>query len=205
MAKHRVAMCSPVYGGMNPMTFKCYADMIRAYTALSGVSTNFVESGSCLPQLRIKLVDEARRWEASHILWVDADMTFPSNSLERLLAHNKDVVGVNYTGRRDHMPTTYLSKGEPFWMSDHDSGVIEAYHVATGLLLTKMEVFDEITLPYFQFEPDPDMPRMLGDDEYFTQKLREAGIKLHVDAELSKECGHMGEVMFLPFEGRIAV
>lgn len=186
----------------------CYGNMIREFTAHSGVSTSnfeFVASGSCLPQVRIKLVHQAMEWEATHLLWIDADMVFPTDSLEGLLAHDRDVVGVNYMGRRDNMPTTYLSKGDPFWMYDHDSGVREVYHVATGLLLTKTLVYGRIPMPYFKFEEDPDLPRMLGDDEYFTQKLRDAGIKLHVDSDLSKRCGHMGEVMFLPFEGRFVV
>lgn len=198
----RVAICSPVYGGMHPRTVLSLGRMLIGY---EGESNLFVTSGSCLPQGRIKLVDEARVWGATHILWLDADMTFPASALERLLSHDKQVVGINYMGRRDHMPTAYLSKGDPFWMMEADTGVREVYHVATGLLLTDVQIFKQIEMPYFNFEPDPALPRFLGDDEVFSQKLRDADISLFCDADLSKECGHMGEVMFYPIEGKVAL
>lgn len=163
----------------------------------------FVVSGSCLPQGRIKLVSHARAWDATHILWIDSDMTFPPDTLRRLLSHEVRVVGINYMGRRDRLPTSYMTKSDYYWMVESDQELRKVYHVATGLLLTDITVFDEIPHPYFNFEPLA--VNWKGDDEYFTDRLREAGIDIYCDAKLSHECGHVGEVLFLPVEGKIAL
>ena len=38
--------------------------------------------------------------DATHILWLDSDMRFPADTLGRLLARNRDIVGANYCARR---------------------------------------------------------------------------------------------------------
>lgn len=155
-------------------------------------------TGSILPQVRHQIVAHASKADATHLLWLDSDMVFPSDTLHRLLSHGKMVVGANYV-RRKHpfIPTAYVDSDEyvgPLYTTPETSGLTEVSHVGTGCVLMNMDVFDAIETPFFMFTPQgPENLSFQGEDVYLCHKLRAAGIKLWVDQDLSKEVLHVGE------------
>ena len=50
---------------------------------------------SVLPQNRLNLVKAAQDLEATHLLFLDSDQTFPPDLIHRLAAHHKLVVAAN--------------------------------------------------------------------------------------------------------------
>jgi len=66
----------------------------------------YTAPGTLIFSQRESLAKEALADGAEYILWVDSDMRFPKNTLERLLAHGKKIVGVNaVTRRKPVLPT----------------------------------------------------------------------------------------------------
>lgn len=127
--------------------------------------------------------------KADYIMFLDSDMLFPMNTIDRLLAHGKDIVGA-----------TYVRRGYPFDNLGHalhdrernaDTGLIEMTHIPTGILLVKMDVFRKLKPPYFRFETDEAEGKVRGEDFVFSEMTRKLGFRLWCDIDLSKEIGHI--------------
>ena len=163
-------------------------------------------SGSMLHDLRTDLVRRAMVADATHMLFLDDDMQFPVDLLNRLLAHNKPVVGCNYSRRCiPPIPTSHGLDDKPVYTRPDSTGLESVAHIGTGVMLIDMRVFEHLdatlgleAMPWFQFgwtdlnHPDKP-PRPEGEDVYFCRKLRSAGVPLYVDHDVSKNVGHLGE------------
>ncbi len=156
-------------------------------------------TGSILPDVRHRCVAEAVKWNATHLLFLDDDMHFPRDTLHRLLKHNLPIVAANYVRRTfPPIPTAYnLSRTGKVHTKPDSTGLEEVSHLGTGVMLIDMRVFDIIELPFFELKSDKDGVRPKGEDVYFCHKASEAGIKLFIDHDLSKEVGHYGELCFV--------
>lgn len=149
-------------------------------------STNLCES-------RLKLVQEAIGLGCTHIQWFDTDMQFPDDTTYRLLTHNQDVVGINYSRKSAaRRPTCYrLDKSGPLYLKHMESDIEEVSIMGFGATLMRLNIFEKIKKPWFAFPHSGD--RVFGEDVYLCDKLREAGVKIYADTELSRECAHIGE------------
>lgn len=157
-----------------------------------------------LPEVRHLIVREAYKDDCTHLLFLDADMTFPSDTLMHLLRHNLPAVGANYPRRTiPPLPTAYAlgafeNKDDGVVYSHDKEGLEEVKHIGFGCCLLDMRIFDAISTPYFMFEPAPPLNmRFRGEDVYFFEKLRrEADIPVFVDHDLSKMVKHVGDHPF---------
>lgn len=145
---------------------------------------------------RNMVVDGARQIKADYVMFLDSDMTFPHTLIDRLLAHDKDIVGC-----------TYVRRGPPFdnlGHTVHDSdmkrerGLVEMTHMATGLLLIKIHVFDSFKKPIFRLEPNEEFEITTGEDVMFSKMARERGFSLWCDLDLSMECAHLYQYALRP-------
>lgn len=154
---------------------------------------------SCLPQSRHNLVKEALKLGSSHVMFVDADMKFPSDTFIRLLLRDKDVIGVNCTNRTWPVETIAcdLKNGRRI-DSRKKFGVQKVQHIGTGLMMVKTSVFRKMQPPLFMFEWIPQENKYCGEDVYFCAKCHDVGVDVWVDHDLSKECGHIGDLTYGP-------
>lgn len=151
---------------------------------------------SALPQNRHNLVRMAQKADASHILFLDDDMTFPPNTLERLLAANKPIVSTNCTTRTVPVITTAI-KDDKRIMSEGRSGLEEVDQVGMAVMLINLKVFDRIPLPWFKFDWDEEYPETYcSEDIYFCRKANQAGFRVWIDHDLSLGIGHLGEMEY---------
>lgn len=152
---------------------------------------------------RNKCVEKAKSLGATDILFIDADTTFPTNGLIRLLGHDKDIVGAT-TRRRNH-------HGFPVGVQENESEIgklVPMRLLGFPFMLINMKVFDKLERPYFAEMPRNKMPEMnlspdelIGEDEYFCHMIRNAGFKVWCDMNLSTEIGHITtEVKFIEQE-----
>lgn len=172
----------------------------------------FMVSCSLLTESRSRLVVEAINWEADYMLCLDADHVFPRDSLVRLLTHGLLVVGCNYARRADPTsPTASRLKDdgtkELVWTTQEtaERGDLEQVaHLGLGLTLIDMKTFAilehkaleaglEHFWPLFRIDPAPDGIASIGEDVLFFQKLRDAGIPVVLDHNLSWDVGHLHE------------
>lgn len=134
-------------------------------------------------------VEMAKKRGVDYILFLDSDMIFPYTTLTGLLSRGKDVVGATYVKRL--LPTS-LNHHE---LNGHDpvvgDGLREVARLPTGVLLIKTSVFDDLEKPYFQMNYPGDGTEV-PEDFYFSDRVREKGGSVWLDADLSKYIGHLG-------------
>lgn len=165
---------------------------------LEGLGFEVLRS-SVLPSGRQSLAESAIENGVTHTLWIDTDMAFPKDTLYQLAAHGKDVVGINARSRRPPYP--FLAEATPTtrMVTDKDStGLQKAHRVGFGLVLIRTEVFKMLDAPFFMFEWLEEKQSFRGEDYYFCEKARDAGISFWVDHDLSKRVGHIGDFAYMP-------
>ena len=160
--------------------------------------------GSLLVDSREGLVDQALEVGATHILFLDSDMSFPQDLFHRLYQHDLPAVACNYVQRT--IPARSNSRdlnGVGLFTFEDSQGLEEAQAAGYGACLFKAEIFKKLSKPWFdtvwlQTQKDkvywPDKLQLLGEDLFFFKKLKhELNISLYIDHDLSKELGHIDE------------
>lgn len=173
------------------MVGRCHIDHaaplqdFRVYTNVS------IASGSGIAELRNLLVKQALDYkETTHILFVDDDQMFPADSIHQLAKHDLPIVAANIV-RKESNPRTNskeLNGENPVYTLPHSAGLEEVQFVGTGMMLIKREVFETMKKPYFFY----DVENNVGEDVNFCRLAREAGYKIYIDHDLSKDVKHVG-------------
>lgn len=160
----------------------------------------FTTSASILPMQRAMLVDAALSEGCDWLLWIDSDMRFPKDALDRLLKHDKPIVGCNYATRKIPVrPTAFRELGgQPVLCHTraNSTGLEEVAGMGMGFMLTNAEVFHKTPKPWFQFLYSTANDRYHGEDLFFLSRAAEQGFNAYVDHDLSKDIGHVGQLVF---------
>lgn len=152
--------------------------------------------GSIIAVNRNNGVHEAARLGASKLLFLDADMTFPMNVLERLESWGKPIAGATYAQRSGlHKGLGRPKANEAEKLDGKD--LVEVDQLPTGCLLLDMAIFAKLKRPYFRFgyqEEGPEIPpQIFGEDYEFCDRARAAGFPIFLDVPLSLSLAHWGE------------
>lgn len=166
-----------------------------------GIKTHLImETGSLISKQRQQLAEEALKFDAEYILWLDSDMSFPPNALETLLRHNQPVVACNYCTRSSPLKgVAYSSIGNwDSWIDSNgigdDTSLVEG--VGMGCMLVKSSVFHRMEKPWFEIKYHKEFNDHIGEDFYFCTKIRELGHDIVIDNNLSRELKHLGTTGF---------
>lgn len=130
----------------------------------------------------------ALNWGAEWMLWLDADHDFPSATLERLLAHGKDAVGVTQPmrgGEGEIIPSATGLDGKRI-TPVRGKGLEEVAVAGLAITLIRAEAFKRVRYPWFAGGTE---------DMFFCKRLRESGTPMYIDHDLSKDCGHNAETV----------
>lgn len=146
--------------------------------------------------------------QATHLLWIDADITFRASDVDALLMADKDIIGGIYARKTCPARATgdIRSSAEPT-----AEGLVQAVSLPTGFLLLKRSAVEAIasaSLTFVSEEPDSagervadsfrtmidDAGNYLYDDEAYSARARELGIELW--AHLGVNLGHVGAHTF---------
>lgn len=208
-----IALCVPSAGTWSSATALSVAKLVRHFMCGDVGDVHVISAkGFMVPELRSRCVAEAWAREATHLLFVDSDISFPDDALLRLLRHTKPIVGVNYPRKSDPpIPTAYVDNADytgPLYTTDESTGLEPVKHMGFGLCLIAMEVFDLLVddLPLFDFEVQPPHKlRWCTEDVYFFRKCRKHEIEAFVDHDLSKEIGHVGQWVFTNAQAEAAM
>lgn len=132
----------------------------------------------------------------THIFFIDKDVLPPVDAIERLLAHDKDVI----------VGATPIYRGEPAWSvmkydpnetvdnvfnavryNELPDELFRAHHFGGTTCLFKRHVLETMGYPWYQdvFAPGT---LMLGQDLFFTAKAKQYGFELWCDPTV--KCGH---------------
>lgn len=149
---------------------------------------------------RNQIVEWMFEEDADWVLMIDDDHVFPPDALERLLAHDKDIVAA-----------LCLRRSEPYgpfcFTEETSEGIYRALDlrasepvltpvvaVGTGMMLIRRRVFETLPRPWFTISHDS------GEDMLFCKAARAAGIELYCD--LGLQIGHLTTTVVLPVQTR---
>jgi cellulose synthase/poly-beta-1,6-N-acetylglucosamine synthase-like glycosyltransferase len=200
----RIAICIPARGQMEVATaFDLVAMCAYTIKTTKHDIDLFTSAGTLIFDQRNSLVKTALEIKADYLLFVDADMRFPKDTLKILMAHDKDIIGVNATTRSEPVKPTaknfIVNEDQSVdWLpiySNARSGIEKADGIGCGVMLVKTKVFKEMEEPYFYFEQLGNN-KILGEDIYFCIKAKDAGFDTWVDHDLSKGIRHIGQYVY---------
>ncbi len=147
--------------------------------------------------LRNKIVEDALKIGASHLIMMDIDQVYPSNTIIKLLSHRLPIVGC-LVHRRYPPFDPLIMRGEINkyqTIKNYPEGLIEVDATGTGCLLFDMKIFRKMPAPWFKFRQNPDHTKsgVVGEDIGFCSDLKKAGHRIFVDTTL--KCGHLSTLV----------
>lgn len=199
----RILVATPVYGDSvkrgyahslaQAMAFFCQvkSDVPKYIDVAMVYSSNLVEN-------RHVLVSKAFQFEATHMLFWDADIKVPPDAIVRMVNHHLPIVAINYAKKEpEARPTAYIDTDSyvgPCFTQEHHKGLQAVSSCGFGLMLIETSVLQKMQTPLFQFtQAGSEGIQTETEDVFFCRKAREAGFDIVIDHDLSKQCSHLGD------------
>lgn len=215
----KVAICTPYHGDVTAEFAFSLAEMAMRSVRSAvrrGERTGtpeiriFALTASRLARGRNQIMTEAVAWGAEFQLWLDADQSFPDDTLLRLLSLDVLVVGANYPRRAlPTGPTASRHKGgrsKELVFSTAEAlqqGPLERVDtMGLGCCLLDLTIMplleqrareagEPSVYPLFADVSAPDPLDDIGEDAFFFRRLKRAGVPVYVDHWLSRRVGHV--------------
>lgn len=198
----KLAICTPTAGAVRIEYADSIISTMRAlqndtYCKVTAMKYFFIVS-SVIPYNRMFLVEQAMKWGATHVLFVDDDMAFPPEAVKQLLrSHKLPIVAANCVKRVYPLEFMALDfSGNEVKSQGITTGVEEVMLAGNSLVLIRTEVFRAMEKPWFTFTYLPEDNHFETEDYYFQKKARELGFKTYVDHDASKAVIHIGQHNF---------
>lgn len=177
--------------GFKPQTVESLLNLSVPYEKLVIMATQ----GYTISENRNYIAAQAIKNECTHLLFIDDDMVFPPDTLERLLADNKEIVGVVAHSRMESENTTVILEDGHILKNDAiPKELFKCQHIGTGVMLIDLRVFQKIQRPWFDTKAHETGWTMMGEDAWFCKRARNAGYEIWCDPLLS--IGHIGDYIF---------
>lgn len=191
----QLAICVPVRDMLHSKFAFCLTELVARLVKDNVSYQLFFQNGSVLPEQRHLLAKSALAANCEQILWLDSDMTFPSNIYQLLSKHNKTVVACYYSTRSEPFRSVaFLDNRDMTKTLTATTGVHSVNSVGMGIMLTSAEVFKRIAAPWFSFRYMPSYDTYLGEDIVFCELLKEYDYDVFVDASASNHCSHLANL-----------
>jgi predicted O-methyltransferase YrrM len=161
---------------------------------------------------RSQMVTDALRDGFDETFWIDSDVGFDPDSLERLRSHNLPMVCGIYPQKGKRALACHVMPGSASMTFGKNGGLVELLYAATGFLLVRREVylgiqektklpmcnerFGHPMIPYFLslIHPIEDGYWYLADDYAFCQRARASGYRIFADTTI--RLWHVGQYRY---------
>lgn len=191
----KVAIGLPTNRQIRPKTVLSLANLINEtkYDVFPIVASE----GFTIAENRLYVVCQALKNNCTHLFFVDDDMTYPPDTLDKLMAHGKEVIGVKSYSRCLPLRTTIVFNADNYDYSGEELKPIIPDHLfeveatSGGCLLIDLSIIDKLEKPWFGFETNDLGITTLGEDVWFTRRAKKAGYKIWCDPTIT--IGHLGE------------
>ena len=171
---------------------------------------------------RSQMVTDAMRDGFEETMWIDSDVGFDPDSVERLRSHGLPMVCGVYPQKGKRALACHIMPGTASMTFGKQGGLVELLYAATGFLLVRREVYLAIQeqcklpmcnerfghpmIPYFLslIRPIDDGYWYLADDYAFCHRARESGFRNFADTTI--QLWHIGTYRYawrIPVQPRI--
>jgi hypothetical protein len=178
---------------MNRMVGYALQHEIQVMT--DGYNVCYWARGSSIPINRFRIVNVGIESNSDFVLMIDTDMgKIPEDALNRLIQHDKDIVGALYFGKQPpFVPIASIKddKGVRTPIYDYKKGSLIAVDgIGFGFVLLRTKMLKDVIArkgnrPLFA------MLDGIGEDYFFCDLAKSLGYEVFVDPNL--EIGHRGE------------
>jgi len=154
------------------------------------IDYNIVE-GFQLPFSRNRIVENALKNGSTFLFYVDADMTFPPDSLARLYNRHVDIChALSFRRISPHYPCIFkwIEETKCYETIDYtkgDNDLISVDAAGSACTLINMEVFKKMKKPYYYYHANT-----FSSDLTWSMNAKKLGYEIFVDRTL--KIGHLG-------------
>lgn len=190
----KVTVVMPLYGHVAPVVVVGLTALLRYSYERGLVSDTVFTEGALVDEARNQLVRRAFEGnpEVTHLMWIDADVVPPPDAVERLLAHDKQIVGGVYHQKGPpYAPLVFdLDPYRRITSSFSGEELKRVGGVGLGCALVRAEVYQRLS-QHFQDVRWYELSFGTGEDVHFFERCRQVGIEVWVDPTV--RCGHVGD------------
>lgn len=181
---------------IEPETFKSIWDL----DIPEEYKTDFkIAEGDQVDQVRNLIADWGKRYD--YLFCVDSDIVLPKDSLEKMLAADRDVISGLYIQRIPGEQNLEIYKANSQGGADRltysevvGKGILELGACGFGCVLIKSHVLRTMPYPHFVYRSAINHADTFSEDIFFCIKAREAGFKIWADTSIL--CDHIGSTKF---------
>jgi hypothetical protein len=182
-----------------PASFAVDLAQLYAYTREKGpwpiVTVGFL-TATYIHMGREYFLESCIKQGATHVLWLDTDMSFPPETALRLAYWNRPIVACNYVTRDGTNRFTAMRRGQRIETTPESTGLYEAVDsVGMGVMLMRTDVVQVMPRPWFRHGLNEQCGD-IGEDIMFCRALGRVGHSIAIDHDLSKEVGHIGQYTY---------
>lgn len=151
--------------------------------------------GYQIDQIRNLIAHWAQHYD--YLFSVDSDITFPKDTLSRLLFHNVPIVSGLYIQRKpgQHILELYRNGQNVPYESIKGQGLVQVDSCGFGCVLVKSEVIRAIGYPQFVYKSAIDHKDTVSEDTYFCLQAKSKGYPVFADTNIL--CEHIGSTKFI--------
>lgn len=167
-----------------------------------GYQVRRVGGFSQIDQARNQLATDALLEGFEETLWIDSDIAFYPDDVEKLRQHHLPIVCGIYPQKGKHSLACHMMPGTPSTVFGKDGNVVELLYAATGFLLIRREVylsvqrklalpttneqFGKPMIPFFlpMIRPHDEGAWYLAEDYAFCHRARDCGFKIYADTSI---------------------
>lgn len=129
-----------------------------------------------------------------YLFAVDHDVTFPPDTLAKMLGHNRDLVSGVYRQRIEPQQIEIYDLNQRRMTIESlystNANLVPIGGCGFGCVLVKKEVFQKIGYPQFEYHVALDHSNTISEDTDFCRKAMQQGFTLWCDPSIL--CGHIG-------------
>lgn len=200
----------PMYGGAHGITVSCLlASQKHLLEQGYEVITDIVTGGSILPKVRNGIVKRFIDSHADVLVFIDSDMAWEPETLDKLVNAPFDVSVANYRKRSNEV--TWLAEpiyeeGEPLGTMHNGDIWLQTRRAGTGMMAIKRRTIKTMVglLPHLVYSDKGQVPCLFdfelldgeyyGEDYTFCRRLESIGGQIFILADAY--IGHVGDTVY---------
>jgi hypothetical protein len=197
MDRRRCAILVPFATAITPPCERALVELERR-----GYEVRRVGGYAAIDQGRNQMATDTLLDGYEETFWIDADVEFHPDAVERLRAHRLPIVGGIYPQKGKRAIACHPLPGSPKLVFGRDGGLVEILYAGAGFLLVRREVyltvqrqvglemcnerFGSPMIPFFHpmVHPCEDGHWYLAEDWAFCERARQCGYKIMADTAI---------------------